>query len=131
MAAHMALSEGTPEAIMDETVVHGLGAELYTISEPSEIVRDLGHGLKPTGHCHLKVTGPNRLRREHHSLKSRPTDLVDRDSRHRGRKAAMQGRLTGRCLPGSGLDDVAHNDLFHRCRINTGARHGGSNHVGP
>ena len=121
--AHVALLEAAPETVVDQRVDQLPVAHAQPFAHARQQIRRVAHRLHAAGDGNLDVAGRDALRREHHRLEPGAADLVDRQRRDVIGKPAVQRRLPRRVLAVARLDDVAHDALVDRGRIDAGAPH--------
>ncbi len=111
VGAHVAVLDRAPQAVgygrVDELAV----AEPIAEAGIRQEVRRAVHRLHPAGDRDLGIAGANLGGREHDRLHPRAADPVDRRGARRIGEAGAECRLPGWGLSGSGLEDLAHEDL--------------------
>ncbi len=118
---HVAVVEGAPEPVADHHVDELPVAEAVAVAPVLEQVGRPAHVLHAAGDDHLGVAEPDRLGGEGDGLQPRAAHLVHGHRRDPGRQARAHRRLPGRVLPEAGLEDVPHQDLLDRLRVDAGA----------
>ena len=105
------LVKGVGQAVQRHRVKHLDGAVLVPGPRPGQQVRGSGHGLHAARHDDVELAGPDELRGKRDRVQPGQAYLVDRDRRDRHRNAAGDRGLPGGHLPGSGLQDLAHDHV--------------------
>ena len=98
--AHRASAERTSQAILQQHIEQ----PSLTQRRPRAFqqIRSTAHRLHATGHDDVRISGANRLRRQHDRLQAGPADFVDRQRRDGRRQTRSQRRLPSGCLSDSG-----------------------------
>ena len=127
VSAHVHITKGAPESVLDHSVDELLVAELHAVAHAIDIVWRIGHRLLAACNDDLRVASPNRLGGEHYRLEARAADLVDGEGGDGRGESRFQCCLTSRRLPDATLDHVAHDDFVDLIGRNPGALDGGTN----
>ncbi len=90
-----------------------------------EEVGALGHRLHAAGHHDLGVAGLDHLVGQVDGVEARQAHLVDGGGGTRHRDAGVDGRLAGGDLPGTGLEDLAHEHVVDVLGRDPGPLEGG------
>jgi hypothetical protein len=74
-------------------------------------------------HNNLRILCFDRLRRQRHSLQSRPANLIDGERANLRRQSSVDRRLPRRILPQPCLQHAPHNALINLSGLNTRTPH--------
>ena len=97
------------------------GPELRPGTHTGGQVRSIGHRLLTTGDNDLGVPETQQTGTVDHRVQTRQADLVHGLGRGRDRHTGGDSGLFGRVLTGSGLHDLAHDDVADSLSGDTGA----------
>src|SRR5215211_668401 len=109
---HVLLVERGREPIVGHQVDQRPVAEPVPEARLLEDVRRVRHRLHAAGHDHVVVAGADHRVGDLHCSDRRRADLVDRVGGDLDRQAGPDRRLTGRRLPGSALENLAHDHVL-------------------
>ena len=113
----MAVIECAPEAIVNHEV-HQLGvAHAGTLASFRHAVGGVRHRLHAPGDHRLDLACPDELIGEGDGVEARQADLVDGDGGDAHAQATLDGGLPCRDLALAGLQDVAHDHVVDRGRV--------------
>ena len=117
---HVDVVKGVPQAVVNHRVDDLAVADAQAFSHARQQIRTIAHRLHAAGHRRVDVPKRDRLRGEHHGLEPGAADLVDRERPDLVREAAIERRLSRRCLAQARADDIAHDALFDVAGIDAG-----------
>ena len=89
------------------------------------------HTLHTTSQHHPVVAKANGIGGQHHRLHAGATYFVDRGGRHTLGQPRLQHRLSGRGLPHTGSQHIAHEHLIYLFRTQTTLHHCRRHGTGP
>ena len=111
--AHMGVTEGAGEAIVDHGIEELAVAHALAPTGLGQHKGRLAHGLHAPGHDDLRIPGPDGLSGHDDRLQPGAADHVHRHRRGVLGDAGIGGRLAGRVLTLAGLQHIAHKHLVH------------------
>jgi hypothetical protein len=122
--AHVPVLEGTPQAVENHRVDHLAVSHSQALAHAGEQVGRVAHRLHTAGDRDLDVTGLDALVSQHHGLEAGAAHLVDGEGSHVLGEPGLERGLARRSLALAARDDVAHDALVHRGRVDAGALDG-------
>ena len=122
--AHRNVVEHVGQPVVRHRVEHLDGTVLVPGPGLGQQVWGIGHGLLSTSYHDVELTNPDQLISERNRVQAGQTHLVEGECRDRHRDAGLDGSLTSRDLPGTGLQHLAHDDVLHLVRAYPGTLQG-------
>jgi len=121
---HVLAREDVGQAIVDHGVDHLDGTHLAPLANEVGDMRGPTHVLGPSRHHALGISPGDHRRGQGHRLQARSANLVDRPGWGGLGNPSLEGGLAADALAQTGLQDAAHDDLFHLVRGHAAAAQG-------